>query len=192
MLQHDDFHDLLVAILPRLRVQATALTRNPTAAEDVVQDAVANALAARDSFTPGTNFGAWMHRILYNRFISTIRKRRETSDLNHVPEVMLGVGAGQEHRLVWSELRGAIARLPPEQRATLLMVALEGMAYEEVAEATGCAVGTAKSRVFRARCQLQAWLMGDQVGHGSASRRSAGAVGARRDEIEAAPTTRAG
>ena len=71
----NEFHSQLIPLLPRLRVQALALTRNRAAAEDLVQDAVANALAAQDSFTPGTNFAAWMHRILRNRFISTLRKR---------------------------------------------------------------------------------------------------------------------
>ena len=70
MPHHDDFHDRLLATLPSLRVHAVALTRNRAAADDLVHDAVVNALAARDRFTPGTNFGAWMHRILYNRFIT--------------------------------------------------------------------------------------------------------------------------
>ena len=81
-----EFHGLLVALLPKLRVQALALTRNRAAAEDLVQDAVANALAAQDSFTPGTNFAAWMHRILRNRFISTLRKQRETTDIDDAAE----------------------------------------------------------------------------------------------------------
>ncbi len=72
-----EFHTQLVSLVPKLRIQALALTRNRAAAEDLVQDAVAaNALAAQDSFTPGTNFAAWMHRILRNRFISTLRKQR--------------------------------------------------------------------------------------------------------------------
>ena len=69
------FHSQLVTILPKLRVQALALTRNRAAADDLVQDAVCNALSAQDSFIPGTNFAAWMHRILRNRptgFTSTL------------------------------------------------------------------------------------------------------------------------
>jgi RNA polymerase sigma-70 factor, ECF subfamily len=160
MQQHDDFHDLLVRTLPRLRVRAAALTQHRAAAEDLVQDAVMNALSARDSFTAGTNFGAWMNRILYNRFVSTTRKRREMGQIDTLPEATLAVGAAQEHRLALSELRRAVLSLPREQRAALLMVALDGMSYEEVAAATACAVGTAKSRVFRARRHLQACLMG--------------------------------
>ena len=79
------FHDQVIAILPKLRVQALALTRNRASAEDLVQDAVCNALSASNSFIPGTNFAAWMHRILRNRFISNLRKRRDTTDIDDVP-----------------------------------------------------------------------------------------------------------
>jgi RNA polymerase sigma-70 factor (ECF subfamily) len=151
----------LVALLPRLRIQALALTRNPSAASDLVQDAVTNAWAARDSFTPGTNFSAWMHRILRNRFISDTRKRRPTVDMDDVPQAALAVPAAHEDSLVLKELHLAVGRLPPAQRETLFMVVLHGMSYEQAAEATGCAVGTAKSRVFRARQQLQTWLAGE-------------------------------
>jgi RNA polymerase sigma-70 factor (ECF subfamily) len=155
------FHAELVSLLPRLRVQALALTRNRAAAEDLVQDAVANALAAQDSFTPGTNFAAWMHRILRNRFISTLRKQRDTTDIEDLPAGAFAVSATHEDRLVLKELGRAVNKLPVDQREALFMVVLQGMSYEDVAAATGCAVGTAKSRVFRARRQLQAWLMGE-------------------------------
>jgi RNA polymerase sigma-70 factor, ECF subfamily len=157
-----EFHTQLVALVPKLRIQALALTRNRAAAEDLVQDAVANALAAQDSFTPGTNFAAWMHRILRNRFISTLRKQRETTDIEDLPSSAFAVGAAHEDRMVLKELSRALGRLPGDQREALFMVVLQGMSYEEVAEATGCAVGTAKSRVFRARRQLQAWLAGEE------------------------------
>ena len=66
----------IIAVLPKLRRQAMAMTRNRADAEDLVQDAVASALAAASSFVPGTHFGAWMHRIVRNRFISVLRRRR--------------------------------------------------------------------------------------------------------------------
>jgi RNA polymerase sigma-70 factor (ECF subfamily) len=157
-----DFHGQLIALLPKLRIQALALTRNRAAAEDLVQDSVANALAAQDSFTPGTNFAAWMHRILRNRFISTLRKQRETTDIDDLPMSAFAVGAAHEDRMVLKELGRALTRLPSDQREALFMVVLQGMSYEDVAQSTGCAVGTAKSRVFRARRQLQAWLMGEE------------------------------
>ena len=158
------FHDQVISILPKLRVQALALTRNRASAEDLVQDAVCNALSAQDSFIPGTNFAAWMHRILRNRFISNLRKRRDTTDIDDVPSSVFATDASHEDRLALKELGAAMTRLPTDQREALVMVVVHGMSYEALADATGCAVGTAKSRVFRARRQLESWLMGETSG----------------------------
>ncbi|EHH68454.1 sigma-70 family RNA polymerase sigma factor [Gluconobacter morbifer] len=155
------FHDQVIAILPKLRVQALSLTRNRAAAEDLVQDAVCNALAAQNSFIPGTNFSAWMHRILRNRFISDLRKRRETTDIDDVPASSFASSPTHEDSLALKDLSMALSRLPADQREALVMVVIQGMSYEALAEATDCAVGTAKSRVFRARRQLEAWMTGD-------------------------------
>ena len=155
------FQEQVISILPKLRIQALALTRNRSAAEDLVQDAVCNALSAHASFVPGTNFPAWMHRIVRNRFISNLRKRRDTHDIADVPESSFATNAAHEDRLALKELDRAITRLPADQREALLMIVLRGMSYEALAEATGCAVGTAKSRVFRARRQLEIWLLGE-------------------------------
>ncbi|HEY8612424.1 MAG TPA: sigma-70 family RNA polymerase sigma factor [Roseomonas sp.] len=159
-----DFHKLLVTTLPRLRVQALALTRNRADADDLVQAAVTSALAAKDSFTPGTNFGAWMFRILRNRFISDVRRKRETTDIDDVPSSAFARPGAQEDSLIMRELRGHLSRLPAEQRTALVMVTVQGMSYEEVAAAMDCAVGTAKCRVFRARQTLQRWLTGEERG----------------------------
>lgn len=157
----ESFQDQLIAILPALRIQALSLTRNPTAADDLVQDAVCNAVAAQGSFIIGTNFPAWMHRILRNRFISNLRNRRDTIDIDDLPQAALATAAPHEDRLVLKELDSALGRLPTDQREALVMVVIQGMSYDELAEATGCAIGTAKSRVFRARKQLEIWLMGE-------------------------------
>lgn len=159
----DDFDEQLIALLPRLQVQALGLTRNKAAADDLVQDAAANALGARASFTPGTNFAAWIHRILRNRFISDLRRQRPAGDIEDAPQAALAVSGAHEDRLVLTELHRALGRLPANQREALFLITLQGMSYEEVSEATGCAVGTAKSRVFRARRQLQDWLMSEEV-----------------------------
>lgn len=155
------FSDQVISLLPKLRIQALALTRNRSAAEDLVQDAVYSALRAQESFIPGTNFAAWLHRIVRNRFISDLRKRRDTTDIADVPEAAFATSAAHDDRLALKELGGAMARLPPDQREALLMVVVHGMSYKALAEATGCAIGTAKSRVFRARRQLEAWLLGE-------------------------------
>ncbi len=173
------FHDAVIAILPKLRIQALALTRNRAAAEDLVQDAVCNALSAQQSFIPGTNFPAWMHRILRNRFISNLRKRRDTTDIDDVPSSVFATEAPHEDRLALKELARAMTRLPSDQREALVMVVVHGMSYEALAESTGCAVGTAKSRVFRARRQLESWLLGETT-ETTRSGRSAATLLARR------------
>ena len=160
----DDFHDQLIAALPRLRLQALALTRQRAAAEDLLQDAVANALSARHSFAPATDFAAWTRRILHNRFVSIAHGRRGTAGIEEVPRAALAVGtAAHEDRLVLRELAGALGRLPAGHREALFMTALRGMTYEDVAEANGCSVGTVKSRVERTRAQLRAWLVGGEA-----------------------------
>lgn len=195
------FHDALVALLPKLRVQALSLTRNRADADDLVQAAVTNALAAQASFAPGTNFGAWMYRILRNRFISDRRRRRDTIDMDDAPAEAFARPAGQEDSLALRELRTEMEKLPADQRAALVMVTVQGLSYEEVAAAMGCAVGTAKCRVFRARCTLEARLMGEPAqGDNAKRRRGAGPVAsasrsvsrdARRAE-QAPPTVRHG
>jgi RNA polymerase sigma-70 factor, ECF subfamily len=155
------FHDALVELLPRLRIQALSLTRNRTEAEDLVQVAVANALAAQVSFTPGTHLGAWMYRILRNRFISDRRRQRDTVEMDDAPAEAFARPGNQEDNIALGELRRAMAHLPEEQRVALVMVAVQGMSYEEVAKVMRCAVGTAKCRVFRARRALEARLLGE-------------------------------
>ncbi|NLI26673.1 MAG: sigma-70 family RNA polymerase sigma factor [Acetobacter sp.] len=167
------FHSQIIAILPRLRVQALALTRNRSAAEDLVQDAVCNALSAKDSFIEGTNFSAWMHRILRNRFISDLRRRKITSGLDDVPPNFLATIENHEDRLALKDLAFALDLLAEDQREALILVVLHGMSYQELAEATDCAVGTAKSRVFRARKHLMSW-MNDELPENNRLRLKAG------------------
>jgi RNA polymerase sigma-70 factor (ECF subfamily) len=174
----DTFHDDLITLLPKLRVQALALTRNRAAAEDLVQDSVVNALAARAQFRPGTNLAAWLHRILRNRFISDLRRHRPRVAIEDAPIEALACAADPADRLVAKELARALDRLPADQRETLLLVTLHGLSCEEVAEVTGCAIGTVKSRVFRARATLQHALLGETVpetaARAVATRREAG------------------
>jgi RNA polymerase sigma-70 factor (ECF subfamily) len=154
------FHELLVATLPRLRQQALALTRNRADADDLVQAAVANALAARNSFVASTNFRAWMSRILRNRFFSNLRARRETVAIEDAPAFRLACSGGQEQHIEMQELHRNLARLRPDHRLVLMMIAVQGLSYEEASAELGVAVGTLKCRVFRARKQLQAWMLG--------------------------------
>ena len=158
-----EFHEQLIEYLPRMRVWALALTRNRAAAEDLTQDVATKALTARDCFIPGTNFSAWVHRIMINHFISGARSRREFTDVDTVPDVP--VPAAHEDRAVLRELGWAFDRLPPDQREALDMIALQERSYESAAEVTGCAIGTLKSRVHRARLRLRAHLTGEETPH---------------------------
>ena len=153
-----EFHDRLTAFLPKMRVWAMALTRNRAAAEDLVQDVAMKALAASESFVPGTNFSAWVHRIMTNHFMSGARSRREYSDLDQMPEVE---AAKQHDRTELRELNVAFQRLPREQQEALRMIGIEEQSYEEAAGATGCPVGTLKSRVHRARLNLRSLIHGE-------------------------------
>jgi RNA polymerase sigma-70 factor (ECF subfamily) len=157
------FHKQLIAILPLLRQRALAMTRHGADADDLVQGAVLNALAARDSFIPGSNFPAWMTVILRNRFLSGLRRRRETVELEEAPAALLGRSGGQEETLAFAELHRNLARLPAAQRRVLLMIAIEGLSYDETSRELGLAVGTLKCQVFRARRQLRVWMQGEVV-----------------------------
>lgn len=155
------FHDLLIAGLPALRQQALALTRNRADADDLVQTSVSSALAAQASFQPGTNFGAGMARILRNRFLSNMRRRREIVDIDDAPPALLARSGGQEEGLAIQQLRHLIGKLPADHRLVLLMISVQGLSYEEASEQLSVPVGTLKCRVSRARTMLRRWLLGD-------------------------------
>jgi RNA polymerase sigma-70 factor (ECF subfamily) len=154
-----EFNDQLISFMPKMRVWALALTRNRSSADDLTQDVAAKVLAAQGCFVPGTNFSAWVHRIMINHFISGVRSKREFTDAANMPEV--AVSAAHEDRTALRELGWALDRLPADQREALSMIVLQEKSYEDAAEQTGCAIGTLKSRVHRARLQLRAFLMGD-------------------------------
>ena len=166
------FEDLLIKTLPSLRQYAYALTRNRADADDLLQAAVSNALAARNSFMVGTNFKAWMSCILRNRFLSDTRRRRETVAVDDAPQELFARAASQDDNIALGELRRAMARLPAGHRLALVMITVQGMSYEEASAELEVPVGTVKCRVFRARKQLQAWLLGD----GEGKRPAAGAA----------------
>lgn len=157
-----DFHSELVRHLPSLRQQALALTRNRADADDLVQATVSNALGAQARFSPGTNMRAWLACIMRNRFLSDIRRRRDTTGVDDLPEAKLATAPAQEDNIAVGELRRCLGRLPPSYRVALVMIVVQGMSYEEASESLGVAVGTLKSRVHRARAQLAEWLTGEE------------------------------
>src|SRR6195952_5899916 len=139
-----EFHYQLISFMPKMRVWALALTRNRAPADDLPQDVATKALIAKDCFIPGTNFSAWVHRIMINHFISGVRSKREFTDMENMPEI--AVAASHEDRTALRELGWALDRLPPDQREALFMIVLQEKSYEDAAAQTGWAIGTLKSR----------------------------------------------
>lgn len=153
------FKQELVTLIPHLRAFARTLTGDPTAADDLAQDAMMKAWDARASYQLGTNMKAWTFMILRNQFYSEKRRSWRQSRLDQeAAERTLVAVDDPESPLALDELRQALNTLPEEQREALILVGAGGFAYEEAAEICQCAVGTVKSRVSRARKALLATL----------------------------------
>jgi RNA polymerase sigma-70 factor (ECF subfamily) len=149
----------LVALIPHLRAFARTLCGDATAADDLAQDAVMKAWDARSSFQIGTNMKAWTFMILRNQFYSEKRRSwRQTQLDQEAVERTLVATDDPEAPVALDEMRQALSMLPSEQREALILVGAGGFAYEEAADICGCAVGTVKSRVSRARRALQGIL----------------------------------
>ena len=153
------FRRELVGLIPHLRAFARTLAGEPAAADDLAQDAMMKAWDARASFQMGTNMKAWTFMILRNQFYSEKRRAwRQTQLDQEAAERTLVAIDDPAAPIALDELRQGLAMLPYEQREALILVGAGGFAYEEAAEICGCAVGTVKSRVSRARRALQAIL----------------------------------
>ena len=149
----------LVGLIPHLRAFARTLAGDPTSADDLAQDAMMKAWDARASYQMGTNMKAWTFMILRNQFYSEKRRSWRQSQLDQeAAERTLVAVDDPEAPVALDELRLSLGMLPAEQREALILVGAGGFAYEEAAEICGCAVGTVKSRVSRARRALQAIL----------------------------------
>jgi RNA polymerase sigma-70 factor (ECF subfamily) len=149
----------LVQLIPHLRAFARTLAGDPAAADDLAQDAMMKAWDARASFQMGTNMKAWTFMILRNQFYSEKRRSWRQSQLDQeAAERTLVAVDDPEAPVALDELRLGLAQLPAEQREALILVGAGGFAYEEAADICGCAVGTVKSRVSRARRALHAIL----------------------------------
>jgi RNA polymerase sigma-70 factor (ECF subfamily) len=147
--------EAVLAAVPSLRAFAISLCGNVDRADDLVQETLLRALAHIDSFQPGTNMSAWLFTILRNHFRSEYRKRRrEVEDGDGSYAESLRSHPEQEGHVELQEFRAALTKLPPDQREALILVGASGFSYEEAAEICGCAVGTIKSRVNRARNRL--------------------------------------
>ena len=156
----NDFARLLEAEIPRLRRYARALTRDVTRADDLVQSCLTRAVAKQHLWQYGTDLRAWLFTILHNQYVNDVRRsvrEADTIELSEAPQ--LTVQSNAIASLELRDLETALGKLQPEQREVILLVGLEGMAYEEVAAVLEIPVGTVRSRLSRGRDQLRL-LMG--------------------------------
>ena len=147
----------IVGQLGSLRRYARSLTRDSTDAEDLVHDALVRAYERRATFRSGGNLRAWLLSIVHNAFIDKMRSRR--SEAARVEQAFYltdaSTPAPQEHSVRLAQVREAFFRLPEEQRSALHLVAIEGLSYQQAADASGVPLGTLMSRIGRARAALR-------------------------------------
>jgi RNA polymerase sigma-70 factor (ECF subfamily) len=149
----------LVDLIPRLRRYARALVGDRASADDLVQDTLERAWAKLHLYRRGTDLRAWLFTVMHNVHVNKVRATRPTDSLDdEMPE--LAMRAPQGDALIVRDLDRAIALLPAEQRAVLLLVTLEDLSYEEVARTLGIPMGTVMSRLSRAREKLRALMYG--------------------------------
>ncbi|MGZ5141077.1 MAG: RNA polymerase sigma factor [Burkholderiales bacterium] len=155
-----EFDDLLVQHLPRMRAYALALTRSTANADDLVQQASYCALRGRLQFIAGTNFKAWMHRIVRNVYLSSVRgANKPLVRIGELDESVLSRPADQEDKLFAKQLLGVMDRLTDLERDVLSRVTFGAATYQEIAQSLGCSVKTVKSRIFRARRRMQTIML---------------------------------
>jgi RNA polymerase sigma-70 factor (ECF subfamily) len=182
-LRADQFQALLVAVLPAAYGYALRLTRNRADAEDLVQDASLRAFRAMDSFDPGTNFKAWIFRILTRCFWANHRRRQRrpsTVDFDDTPDLYL-YARSAEHGLQWQgedparalidrlgteRVADAIGQLPEDYGIVCTLYFMEDFAYHEIADVLEVPVGTVRSRLHRGRKMLQKalWYLAEESG----------------------------
>jgi RNA polymerase sigma-70 factor (ECF subfamily) len=149
------FRDELLATAPSLRTFALSLCGTVDRAEDLVQETFLQALTHLESFQPGTNLSAWLVTILRNLFRDQYRKRqREVEDADGYYLETLKGEPEQNARLEFSEFRAALAKLSSEQRQAVILAGASNLSYAAAAMLCGCAAGTIKRPVHRARARL--------------------------------------
>jgi RNA polymerase sigma-70 factor (ECF subfamily) len=173
------FYEEIVSLIPYLRAFARSLCRDRHEAEDLTQETLTRAWQARKSYEPGTNMRAWLFKILRNSYYSNCRRtRRQAPWSDQTAERLLVADGAQRASMDLIDLHRAMATLPDEQREALILVGAGGVAYDEAAQICGCAVGTIKSRVARARRAIMAALDGSGA---SLPARTTGGDGATRE-----------
>ena len=165
MSDHAALRGELVKWIPNLRAFALSLTQSAQESDDLVQDTLVKALSNLDKFQMGTNLRAWLFTILRNSFYNDIRYRKyhQTAPLDEIDPGHLELRATQEKYIEFKDVLTGLGRLVPEQREAVILIAAEGLSYEEAAAVCNCPVGTVKSRLSRARQRLEDYANGESV-----------------------------
>jgi RNA polymerase sigma-70 factor (ECF subfamily) len=152
-----DISTQIEAQIPRLRRYALVLTHSQVEADELVQDCLVRALAKIHLWEDGTNLNAWLFTIMHNQYVNKVRRwsREGTSVSIDEDEPLLTRAATQGARLELHDLDRALGQLPKETRTVVLLIGLEGMSYQAVADVFGVPIGTIRSRLSRARAQLR-------------------------------------
>ncbi|WP_188311969.1 sigma-70 family RNA polymerase sigma factor [Salinarimonas soli] len=181
MITDPAIRDGIVTSLPSLRAFARSICFDADRADDLVQETLMRAWSSRAQFEPGTRLEAWLFTILRNTYYTSLRRqRREMEDPDGEIAGQMATPAPQNGLVDWIAFTRAFAQLAPSQRELLLLISAEGRSYAEIAEDSGVAVGTVKSRIYRARLRL-AELMGVTIDDGRAGTRSEATRSQRRD-----------
>ncbi len=158
----DEFEKLVLPQLDGLFRLAVHLTRNVHDAEDLVQETCLRAYRFFDHFQPGSNFKAWIFRILRNHFINQYHSRKARDCHVDVDSIVPQLKAPPEEAELEARidskaqrLETALGHLPHEWRLTFLLVYWEGLTYAEAGRVLNCPIGTVMSRLFRSRRRLQ-------------------------------------
>jgi len=177
----DEFVAEALGHIDAMYAVACRLTRNPTEAEDLVQDSMVKAIRAKDQFQAGTNLKAWMFRILTNTFINKYRRGGleraifDGPDADPLADGWVSASTMRQLRdpeqialmpIVEGEVRRALDELPAEFRLAVVLCDVEEFSYEEIASIMGCPIGTVMSRLHRGRKLLQRTLYSHAVAMG--------------------------
>ena len=148
--------ELIEAEIPRLRRYARFLVGDADRADDVVQECLTKAIAKVDSWQPGTNLRAWLFVILRNSYFNEMRRKSRSPIIDDADSALVGTTpSNQDAHMALLDVRKAFLNLSDEHREVLLLIAIEGLPYEEAAGVIGVPIGTVRSRASRARQALR-------------------------------------